>query len=432
METNLLVDYLTISFKLYSGQAECFSKWLYRRINFPVFDALKIKSFLGFPDCLYYQGIRIHSGDNMIVLDMSGKGCRTVEQLNKGWDWYGFFHSFHNGLTKPMKDSKSQYQVHISRIDVACDRLGDEKITFNFLLDYVLKLKWICKSTYYTPMLGNRINEYLFGSPESKRILRIYDKAMEQKITDGTKWLRFEFQLRDDCATAFYLNLCENAGNFVKVYYGMLHEYLRFITKPNDGTHSDRKVTCRWWLDFLHDVERMKQLYLPGDEYDLSRITHFYSKGCASTVRTLIEAAGGDVTELIKTAENTPMNKRQREALDKYNRKNRAQDEADRIESELAYKGTAAILEILEYHQKKSDSELRKATMEKLSDKYVEKIHKTLYEGHGELSESQQTFVYQLRAEKDRNKRIQKEMEHAIEHGEDIPFYSPDEEGNYK
>lgn len=349
LETNLLIDYLTMSFKLSSGQMDCFSKWLYRRINFPIADALKIKSFLGFQDCLYYQGIRIHSGNDMVVLDMSGKGCRTLEELNKGrnWDWYAFLHSFHDGLTKPMKDSKSQYQIHISRIDVACDRLRDEKITFNFLLDYVLKLKWLCKSQYYTPMLGNRINEFLFGSPESKRILRIYDKAMEQKISDGTKWLRYEFQLRDDCATAFYLNLCENSGNFVKVYYGMMHDYLRFITKPNDGMNSDRKVTCRWWLDFLHDVERMKQLYLPGDEYDISRISHFYNKGCASTVRALLEAYNGDVSALLKTAESTPMNKRQREAVDKYKRKKEDFEIEQRLWDEEAARGSAAILQTL-------------------------------------------------------------------------------------
>lgn len=187
-----------------------------------------------------------------------------------------------------------------------------------------------------------------------------------------------------------------------------------------------------FWLKFLKGVGRIEQLYLPGNEYNISTASKIYSRQCSSTVRTLLEAADGDVTEILKTAENAKLNKKQREALAEWNRRKAVQDEADRIENELAYKGTAAILEILEYHQKKSDSELRKATMEKLSDKYVEKIHKTLYEGHGELSESQQTYVYQLRAEKDRNKRIQKDIEHAVEHGEDIPFYLPDEEGNYK
>jgi len=65
----------------------------------------------------------------------------------------------------------------------------------------------------------------------------------------------------------------------------------------------------------LHDVARIGQLYLPADAYDLGKVTHVYNKQCASTVRTLIEASGGDITELINTAMETKLNKRQKDVL---------------------------------------------------------------------------------------------------------------------
>lgn len=64
----------------------------------------------------------------------------------------------------------------------------------------------------------------------------------------------------------------------------MLHDYLRFITEPNNDSNIVRKHVCKWWLEFLHGVARIKQLYLPADEYDLGKVTHVYNHQCASTV----------------------------------------------------------------------------------------------------------------------------------------------------
>lgn len=322
MKTNLLVDYLTMTFKVTSEQLDCFMHWLQVRISFPVHDAIKGTSQLsGYSDCLYYQGIKIHSRVNEVCLDASGSGCRMIEELNKNWDWYGFLSTFHDAITKPMKDTEANYRVHISRMDIACDLLDDERITIPFLQDYIIKNKYICKSDYHSCVIGNYEMSVYLGSPRSNRRLRIYDKALEQGEQDKKKWVRFEFQLRNESATAYYLNLRENDGNFVKVYYGMMHEYLRFITQVNDGNNFSRKSIARWWAKFLCGVQKMRQLYLPGASYGMSNISRFYNKGCASTVRALLEASGGDVTELMKTAEHTPLNKRQREAVEKYKRK---------------------------------------------------------------------------------------------------------------
>lgn len=248
MTQNLLIDYLVMSIKILPGQ-DCLVNFLQRMIHFPLHDAEKIRSYYGLSDCYYYAGIKIHHDKGLLVLDMSGKGCRTCEELNPGWSWYDFLHFWDKPITEPLKgscygDQAGQYQVHISRIDLACDLLDDLRVTVPFLQRYVQQDKFISKSNYHTCIVGNKEMAVYFGSPRSSRRLRIYDKALEQGLVDKC-WVRFEMQLRDDNATSFYLNLSRTCkGDFSECYYGMLHDYLRFITQPNDDTNRIRKKVC--------------------------------------------------------------------------------------------------------------------------------------------------------------------------------------------
>lgn len=73
-----------------------------------------------------------------------------------------------------------------------------------------------------------------------------------------------------------------------------------------------------FWIKFLKGVGRISQLYLPGNHYDIGTAAKIYARQCSSTVRTLLEAHDGDVTEIIKTAENARLNKKQREALHEF------------------------------------------------------------------------------------------------------------------
>lgn len=350
IKQNLIVDYLVISFKFRPEQSDCFFKFLVRNINFPLKDAQEARSYYGCSKCYYYCGIKLHVNSDLIVLDMSGKGCRTCEQLNPGFSWYGFLSLFDQQMTVPIKDSdyamKGQFSVHIGRMDLACDLLEDKRITVPFLQKFVQARKFICKSDYHTCVVGNYEMAIYFGSPRSDRRLRIYDKAMEQGLTD-VQWVRFEFQLRNDNALSFYLNLSQVCkGDFAKCYFGMLHDYLRFLTQPNVDTNRVRKATCRWWLTFLQGVGKIKQLYLPGNEYDIPAASKIYARQCSSTARLLMEAADGDVTELIKMAEGAKLNKKQREALRKHE-KQKEDDQEQALWDDAAASNTAAILQIL-------------------------------------------------------------------------------------
>lgn len=119
-------------------------------------------------------------------------------------DWYKFLGYFKEWIVNRREDTK-QYTVHISRLDVACDWLNEERITVQKVQSYVMKNKFLCKSNYHSCVVGNYENAVYFGSPRSDRRLRVYDKAQEQNLEDGQKWVRFEFQLRNDNATSFFL-----------------------------------------------------------------------------------------------------------------------------------------------------------------------------------------------------------------------------------
>ena len=58
---------------------------------------------------------------------------------------------------------------------------------------------------------------------------------MEQGIPDE-KWVRAEFQLRNDCALSFVLNYYQQ-NSVPETYYGVMHDYLRILKNvPTDLT----------------------------------------------------------------------------------------------------------------------------------------------------------------------------------------------------
>lgn len=92
-------------------------------------------------------------------------------------------------------------------------------------------------------------------------------------------------------------------------------------------------------------MERISQLYLPGNYYDIGTAAKIYARQCSSTVRTLIEA-DGDITKIIQTAEKAKLNKKQREALREYKDKQEDQHEQS-LWDEAASENSKRILECI-------------------------------------------------------------------------------------
>lgn len=263
----------------------------------------------------YFDGILIayNTDENYEItgtfLDISGKGCRTVEQLNPGFDWFEFLHRYDSQI----RDKTA----HISRIDIACD-VDDGSLTIGQIQKYSRQELYVCRSKCLPDVRYMRTMEVYFGSPKSDRLLRIYDKALEQGIPD-TDWLRLEFQLRNDNATSWYLNWCEHR-DVGKLYAGVMIDFLRFVSPPR-GT-SIKKIkeqrnqgllsTVSWWSDFIGEAERIPQLYLPGQDYTLDRLEHYLEHNVASSLKAYMIAHGGEIGELLDAVKHCKLNAKQK------------------------------------------------------------------------------------------------------------------------
>lgn len=249
-------------------------------------------------------------------LEISGKGCRTIETLNRetDFDWFKFLNTYHEDIWKR--------QAHLARIDVACD-LEDGSITFKRLWRYTYNRMFICRSKVDPELTCMRQEKIYFGSEQSDRFLRIYNKALQMGIPD-TDWMRFEFQLRNDNATSFYLNWCEH--ELGELFSGMLIDYLRFIDIPRGWTkkqfieakeqnHRNRFKTASWWQDFVGETERIQQLYLPGEEYTIERAERYLEKNCASTMRTYMIAHDNSPQALEEKYKHAKLNNKQKTLL---------------------------------------------------------------------------------------------------------------------
>ena len=299
VELNILVDYLTVSIK----QMELDE----------IFKILKLdvsKMQKGYSRWLagkyYLGGISVHYGD-YITLEMSGSGCRLLESLygNK-LNWIDFIEQF-----LCLEGS------HLARIDIACDDRpgagGKPMLSMDTLFRHVNKKEHryisLAKKCNYTD--GDEQVIY-FGSTQSDRRLRIYNKAVERGVEEH--WIRAEFQLRNDTALSFYMRALE-CGSIGKAYQGMMYDFLRFTREknlPDIQDHNQSRLTVtRWWKAFCGNAARIKGFYVGGLEYNMERLERYLSKNAGSSMKTLLACTGGDISKLVQFANESEFNKHQ-------------------------------------------------------------------------------------------------------------------------
>lgn len=271
--------------------------------------------FNGYPNAMYYNGIRIaYNGQRGFecYVHMSGKGCRTWEDLT---DLSGF-----PELLQILSDNKDLF--HMARIDIACDDYTDS-LRLDRLQKYYLAGKYSTRSKYITFVTGSEEIMYV-GSPQSDTRLRIYNKKLERGYSepedlDGKPWYRAEFQFRDNVATAAVDTFC-SSSDIGSVFLGKLREHIRFLTKPNNKLNSQRIPEAKFWKDFCQNCERVKFIYEPGSDYNLSKLERFCVKGAGSSLKTLILAERLTAEQLYKkfTSNEIFLRQDQRELISKY------------------------------------------------------------------------------------------------------------------
>lgn len=221
---------------------------------------------------------------------MSGKGCRTFEDLHPALDWFAYL-----GKLRSVSDD-----IHISRIDIALDE-RDGYLNIDRLESYIKTNKYITRCGL--PEVTKYRKEIVrFGSPQSDMQLRMYNKKLERGFDSdelgGSPWWRAELQLRDDRATAFIDDWLLR-GDLGLTYSGVLREFVRFLQRPNCNDGNQHRIKeATWWVDLCSDAERVKLASSPGSEYNAKKLNDFCFRTAGSSIYTLIRSFDLSADEL--------------------------------------------------------------------------------------------------------------------------------------
>lgn len=295
----VIIDYLTLTTKIF-----CIDDFI-KELGLSDVTFLELPGRYGWLYRRYYMGCSfLYGGRDDICIELSGTGCRTVEEFNESFDWFSFLQQFEQDLRFG--------DVNVSRLDIAGDdRSG--KLVHRKMVKHCLDRRYVCKARYRIWIDGDEQQIY-FGSPASDRRLRIYNKALEQGI-DG-KWTRCEMQMRNKNALSFLLHWFR-IGSIGEAYAEVLLDFLRFTDTVPDGSHYDRIDICNWWIDFIGGIEKCAQLYIAPPNYSLMSVRKFLEKSSASSIKLLLTANNGDWQDIIDIVERARLNSRQLQLLDK-------------------------------------------------------------------------------------------------------------------
>lgn len=309
---DVLIDYLTASVKTRG----VFEIMQYMKID--VNETTHRNSFFsrfGMTGCYWFNGVKIHYG-KYCILDMSGSGCRTLETLmGDGFDWQEFILWLLTG------------DGHISRIDIACDDNddADPKLDMQKMIRHVIDKRYISKARFVT-YIGGAEEQVLIGAPASDKRIRIYNKSMERGFGPERHWIRCEIQLRDEKANQFWMHWFFEKIPIGEVFAGTVLETFRFTDEFYDGSNSDRLSVCCWWLDYLENVKRLRNLFYGGLVYNEMNVDRYIRHQAASSLKTFLGINGGDLSSLLEIIDKAKLNDRQKMLLfekmgrDEYNK----------------------------------------------------------------------------------------------------------------
>ena len=235
------------------------------------------KGARGYRDRKYFSCISVHYNgrDDMGVwVELSGQGCRTFESLSKvGWnDLFKFIH---------------ENDLHMTRLDVAYDD-HTGVLPMAQIMEDTRSGFFVSRMNYWETVLSSRGATVQIGSPQSKVLVRIYDKAAERGCEDGTHWVRCEMQLRDDRAAEF-TRIPLPIG---EAYAGVLLNYLRFVEPTEEDSNKSRWPMREYWANLVGDVQKIRIFTAPGMEYNEERCRRFVVNQAGNAIDACIQMYG--------------------------------------------------------------------------------------------------------------------------------------------
>lgn len=268
-ENIVIYDWLSFTSKIHSPED------LIAALGLPLEVWTETKGARGYRDRKYFSCISIHYNgrDDMGVwVEMSGQGCRTFESLSTvGWE----------GLFRFIRSTG----LKITRLDVAYDDHTGILDIGDIVQDTQCGM-FVSKSNYWETLMSSKGTSVQIGSPQSRVLIRIYDKAAERGKPDE-HWIRVELQLRDDRAIMFSAIPLPIGEAFA----GVLLNYLRYILPATDENKWRWPMTP-YWEALIEDAQRISIYRTPGMEYNEERCKQYVVNQAGNAIAALIEIYG--------------------------------------------------------------------------------------------------------------------------------------------
>lgn len=256
-EKNILIDWFECTLKNNVHPEIIFTSFLHiPKEEIDVEDS----GLYGYKMTYSWRDIKIMTSlDNSVLgthVLISGKGCRDIESLNVDWlELFGF-------LT-------DNFDMNITRIDIAIDTFTDKYFTLQKLRDYIKNKQVVSKFKSSTEFIQKSLSTsdiesetIWFGSRTSNIQIVFYNKLMERtnasyEVDPNIKyWYRCESRFRNEIAMNLVKTILNN-GDYIKIINDVLYNYLDFKDISYTESNRSRWITSSWWLDFLETNKKL-------------------------------------------------------------------------------------------------------------------------------------------------------------------------------
>lgn len=221
-----------------------------------------------------------------ILVDLPGKACAALaERLIPFFAW-------------------CLERGNVTRVDFALDDRRN-RLQYGRIMDSYrtgrLVMRWRELREFRTWRDGRVASWTVYvGSRSSGAMLRIYDKAAQQRAAgreiDGT-WIRLEMECHSEFADKLSREYFER-GSIAIVE--QLNRRIRFTERADGDGNRWRWRAADWWIELLGSVQPGQSL-LVGElpECTISRLAFYAERQSAPALLTVTKAAGGDLAPIL-------------------------------------------------------------------------------------------------------------------------------------
>lgn len=270
----ILVDWIQYTYKQDQAPEEALA---FIKQNFSDFTLLS-KGALGYKKQAIFSGVKVFWDGSLGMgthVQVPGKACRYLESQDID-------------LFKLVPDLAGLEKVQMTRLDLALDIEADPISRLVASIDQDLYISKARNIKYITSKQGEelKVETIYIGSRQSTVMLRVYDKALEQKTEDGKPWTRIECEIKKDYIPMVASQLSNSINLTVK---NLIWTYFRPLERKEKNI--SRSPVAKYWLDILGECERIKHFSDPraptiGDKKE------WFLEQCAKTYALLWEEYG--------------------------------------------------------------------------------------------------------------------------------------------